>query len=368
MKYIEGFRDPAAAAALKSEIETLAASPELAGRKVSMMEVCGSHTMAIARFGLRTILPPNVDLISGPGCPVCVTPTGYVDTAVALARGGAVIVTFGDMINVPGSDTTLARCRSAGGTVEVCYSPMAALDAARKHPDREVVFLAIGFETTTGPVVSIVDAAIRDGLGNVSLLVAFKVIPPALAVLVGDPSIRVDGFICPAHVSAIIGSDAYKPLAQAGKACAVAGFEPLDILLAVRSILRQLKAGRPEVDNLYARVVRPGGNAKARALIDKYLEPAPALWRGLGVLPGSGLELRPEFSRYDALRRRGMRMAVGTEPAGCLCGAVISGKCHPDKCPMFGAGCTPDHPVGPCMVSSEGTCAAYYKYSIARHA
>jgi hydrogenase expression/formation protein HypD len=364
MKYIEGFRNPQAAAAIVQNIKSLASNPSMRPGKISIMEVCGSHTMAIARYGIRSLLPDNIDLISGPGCPVCVTPCGYIDTAVKLALQGAIIVTFGDMLNVPGSTTNLSECRSAGGKIEVCYSPVTAIEQAMLHPDQEVVFLAIGFETTIAPVVSVIDSANRQGLTNLSFLTSFKLIPPALHALINDRDLCVDAFLCPAHVSAIIGSNAYKHCAIMGKACVIAGFEPLDILYGIQGILTQLLNRKPTVENQYNRVVRPQGNEKAMALMDRYLQPAEALWRGMGLLPASGLTLRPEYSNFDALKRRKMEMIDGIEPKGCLCGDVIKGKSKPIDCPLFSTACTTDHPVGPCMVSSEGTCSAYYKYSI----
>lgn len=364
MKYIDGFRDPGTASALARNINNLASSPSMRGGTVSIMEVCGSHTMAIARYGIRSVLPDSVNLISGPGCPVCVTPTGYIDTAIRLAEQGAMVITFGDMLNVPGSTTTLAGCRSVGGAVEVCYSPVMAVEQAIAHPDREVVFLAIGFETTVAPVVAVMDEVVRRQLKNVSFLTAFKTVPPALSALIADPELHIDAFLCPAHVSAIIGSDAYKPYAARGKPCVIAGFEPLDILFGIQGILTQVLEHKAYVDNQYSRVVKPSGNRRAAELIRKYLEPSDEIWRGLGSLPASGLSLRPEFEHLDALKRRNMTMLEGTEPGGCLCGDVIKGKNRPDDCPLFSKVCTPDHPVGPCMVSSEGACAAFHKYSI----
>jgi len=360
MNYIDGFRDPEAAACLRRRINDLAAEVD----HVSIMEVCGTHTMAISRYGIRSILPDNIELISGPGCPVCVTDAGYVDTAIELARRGVMVVTFGDLIHVPGSETSLAECRARGTSVEVCYSPTAALELAAKNPDRDIVFLAVGFETTIPPVTSLVPMATEKGLNRVSLLTAFKLVPPALTALLADPELRIDAFLCPAHVSAIIGANAYRPFTgPAGVPCVIAGFEPLDILLGLEHILQQVRAGDAVVDNQYTRVVRTDGNSKALALMQKYLRPVDAAWRGLGVVPQSGLGLKPEYSAFDAETRHGIKVQRGKEPVGCLCGEVIKGKTRPPQCPMFGKRCTPDHPVGPCMVSSEGTCSAYFKYS-----
>ena len=363
MKYIDGFRNPDAAAAIRARITDLAARLADGGREPRIMEVCGTHTMAIARYGVRDILPPNVVLVSGPGCPVCVTEPGYVDAAIELAGKDAIIATFGDMLNVPGSSSSLASCRAAGGDVRVCYSPTAAIDLARENPEREVVFLAIGFETTTCPAVSVVASAAESGVANLSILTAFKLVPPALAALLADPEVRIDAFLCPAHVSAIIGADAYLPFTgENGVPCVIAGFEPLDILLGIEGILHQLAADEARVDNQYSRVVRPGGNVVAQALMDRYLAPADAGWRGIGMIPRSGLALRPEHGRFDAAMRLGVPVRAGTVQAGCLCGDVIRGKCRPPECVLFGSACTPDNPVGPCMVSAEGTCAAWYKY------
>ena len=259
---------------------------------------------------------------------------------------------------------TLAACRSKGGRIEVCYSPARTLELAAAEPGREIVFLAIGFETTIAPVVSMLDVAVQRGLRNVSLLTAFKLVPPALHALLTDPEIRIDAFLCPAHVSAIIGADAYLPFAaQYRVPCVICGFEPLDILYGIEGVLGQVAAGEARVDNRYARVVTHGGNAQALALMDRYLRPVDAAWRGIGTIPASGLGLREAFAAYDAERRHGVTVALGRENPACRCGDVLKGKLRPPECPLFGTACTPDHAVGPCMVSSEGTCSAYFKYS-----
>ncbi len=363
MNYTEAFRNPEIAAPLCGRLKALGGTLAARGAAVRIMEVCGSHTMAVGRYGLRQLLPDNVSLISGPGCPVCVTAPGYIDAAIELARRGAVIATFGDLLQVPGSGETLGECRSAGASVEVCYSPREARALALARPDREVVFLAIGFETTIAPVVSLVDLALREGIGNLSLLTAFKRVPPALHAVLADPEIRVDAFLCPAHVSAIIGPDAFVPFARDfHKPCVIAGFEPLDILFGLCAILEQAVDGRAAVENCYERVVHAGGNPLARAVMDRFLRPAGAHWRGLGLLPDSGLVLADAFLRYDAAARFSLAVGPGVEAPGCLCGDVIKGKRTPLQCPLFARRCTPADPVGPCMVSSEGTCSAYYKY------
>lgn len=364
MKYVDEFRDPEVSRVLRGRVSALAARLGAAGRRFRVMEVCGTHTMAIARYGIRSLLPPHIELVSGPGCPVCVTDPGYLDTAIELAQRDVIVATFGDMIYVPGSRSTLANARASGGRVEPCYSPSRALNLARQHRDREVVFLAVGFETTMAPVVSILDHAAREGLDNLSLLTAFKRIPPALDLLIADPELQIDALLCPAHVSAVIGEIPYRAVVQkAGIPCVIAGFEPVDILAGLEAVLEQAIEGRPRVQNLYRRVVRPEGNPKAREVIDRFLEPAASTWRGLGPVPGGAMALRPAFQHLDAEQKHGVQIAHGTVNPGCLCGDVIKGKCTPDQCALFGSACTPDTPIGPCMVSQEGTCAASYRYS-----
>jgi len=362
MKYLEGFRNPDAARALTARLAAAGEQLAAQGRRARLMEVCGTHTMAIARHGIRDLLPPTVDLVSGPGCPVCVTDSGYLDAAIELAKGGVRLATFGDLVRVPGSTSSLAEARSAGAAIEVVYSPEGALALAEREPARQVVFLAIGFETTVAPAVWLVKAAAERGVTNLSLLTAFKLVPPALSALAGDPEVQVDAFLCPAHVSAIIGSEAYRPFVQRGLPCVVAGFEPLDILDGVAEILDQIVARASRLVNRYERVVKPEGNRRALALMGACLEPVDASWRGIGVIPGSGLGLRETYAGFDAVRRHGVAITAGVTPRGCRCGDVLKGKLKPTECPLFGRACTPLKPVGPCMVSSEGSCAAYYKY------
>jgi hydrogenase expression/formation protein HypD len=363
MKYIDGFRDPAAAAAIGDELQAVGNRLAGKGRTVSIMEVCGSHTMAIGRYGIRSLLPGNVTLISGPGCPVCVTPVGYIDAALELAGRGVVIATFGDLLNVPGTRSSLAKARSRGAKVEMCVSPMDAISIAGRHPDEDVVFLAIGFETTVAPIVTVLKAAIEQGVRNLSFLPAFKLVPPALEALMSDPDMAVDSFLCPAHVSAVIGSNAYEETVRRYNVpCVVAGFEPLDILYGLLGILQQIDKGEARVENQYSRVVKPDGNRKSRALTETYMETVDASWRGIGLLPRSGLGLKPQYRFYDAETRHTMTVPPQLDNRGCLCGEVIKGKITPPKCPMFDKACTPETPLGPCMVSSEGSCAAYYRY------
>ena len=351
--YLDAFREAAPARALARRIAELAERLPPHPRPFRVMEVCGSHTMAIARYALRDLLPPWIELISGPGCPVCVTDPGYLDAAIKLARRGVRVFTFGDLLRAPGSKGSLAEARAEGATVE----------AARAESARPVVFLAVGFETTIPPALAAADSAARARLDHFSLLTAFKRIPPALDALASDASLRVDAFLLPAHVSAIIGAEAYEPFVRAHhRPCVIAGFEPLDILFGIEGLLRQALDGEPRVENQYRRVVRPGGNARARRLIEEWLEPEDAAWRGLGVLPGSGLRLRPERAAFDAARRFAIEVRPGRPHPACRCGDVLRGARRPRDCPLFGAACRPEHPLGPCMVSSEGSCAAALHY------
>ncbi len=364
MKYIDGFRNHMAAKAITEDIHDLAAKLSGDNREARIMEVCGSHTMSIARYGIRQILPDNVRLISGPGCPVCVTDAAYIDAAIELAEKGIHIATFGDMLKVPGSRRTLADARGAGGNVHICYSPLDAVKLAKDNPEEEIVFLGIGFETTVPPVISIIKKALAENLKNISVLTAFKLVPPALEALAEDKDVAVNGFLLPAHVSAIIGAEAYRGFVEKHKISSViAGFEPLDILLGIKGLLDQLVGNRVELVNQYARVVKSGGNRIALSLIREILEPADASWRGIGTIPGSGLKLREEFSKYDAAKKFKVSTEGGTPDKRCRCGEVLRGMIFPDECPLFNTECTPLFPVGPCMVSSEGSCAAYYKYS-----
>jgi len=336
------------------------------------MEVCGTHTMAVARAGLRSVLPEGLRLVSGPGCPVCVTPVGYVDRALALAaRPDVTVVTFGDLVRVPGSARgepgtpapSLARAQADGADVRVVYSPLGALEVARCQPGREVVFLGVGFETTAPAVAAAVLRAREEGLDNLSVLSAHKTIPGAMEALVLSGELGLDGFLCPGHVSVVIGPEPYAPLAERhGVACAIAGFEPEEIVRGLVSLAAQVDEGRPRVDNCYPGAVRPGGNPAARARMEEVFAPADSVWRGVGTIPGSGLELREELSGMDAARRFEVELPEPVEPSGCRCGDVLRGVLDPADCPLFGRRCTPEAPQGACMVSSEGSCAARYQH------
>lgn len=339
-----------------------------------LMEVCGTHSHAIGRSGLRSLLPPGMELLSGPGCPVCVTPPGEIDAVIELARrDGVTLCTFGDMMRVPGSTTAdpiptnLAQEKARGASIEVIYSPLQAVTIAGCQPEREVILIAVGFETTAPAVAAAVLEAARHGLHNFSVLSLHKLVPPALAALLQSGEVRLDGLLCPGHVSTIIGSDAYHGLCRKHRLpCVIAGFEVTDIMAALLRLARQVHSGQALVENAYSRAVRPQGNIKALAVMDAVFAPADAVWRGLGEITDSGLRLRDQYRQHDAVARHGLEIAHTTEPPECCCGAVLRGVMAPNQCPSFGSTCTPQMPVGPCMVSSEGSCAASWRYGAYR--
>jgi hydrogenase expression/formation protein HypD len=344
--------------------DTRRLADRLGDRSVALMEVCGTHTMAISRLGLRSVMPANVRLTSGPGCPVCVTPTGYIDAAIELARRPEIIVaTFGDMMRVPGTRASLSEAHAQGARVEIVYSPLAALTLARTNPDREVVFLGVGFETTAPAVAACVRRARREKLPNFSVLVAHKIIPPAMAVLLADPQVALDGFICPGHVSVVIGSDAYRPIVERFSIpCVVTGFEAPEILTGINMLLAQLVEHRAQVECPYSVAVSPQGNLKARKLLEECFVVEDTDWRGLGTIPASGLRLIKDFEPFDAARRFTIEVQREEPRTGCRCGQVMRSIIEPEQCPLFASVCRPESPVGPCMVSSEGVCAAHYRY------
>lgn len=357
MKYVDEFRD-------RKLIDKVAAGIRRAAgenRVYNFMEVCGTHTTAIFRFGLRDILPANINLISGPGCPVCVTPNEFIDKAIALSRRKDIIIaTFGDMLKVPGSYSSLEKEKACGACVKVVYSSIDAIDLAVKNPEKEIVFLGIGFETTAPTVAQSILAAKEKGINNYSVLCAHKTMPQALKVLTESPGLDIDGFLLPGHVSAIIGTGPYKFLAKRGKRCVVTGFEPLDILQAILMLLEQ---NRPKVEVQYTRIIDKSGNTLARKSINKVFEESSSLWRGIGKIKNSGLKIRGAFAGFDAESKFKPKIKKPKENKSCICGDVIKGVRLPSECKLFGKLCDPEHPVGACMVSTEGTCAAYYKYS-----
>ncbi|HRZ14258.1 MAG TPA: hydrogenase formation protein HypD [Candidatus Omnitrophota bacterium] len=359
MKYIDEFRDKKLVSGLLEEID------RLSGQPVNLMEVCGTHTMAIFRSGIKQLLPETINLISGPGCPVCVTAQADIDAMLALARDKRVtIATFGDMLKVPGTRSSLEKERAAGCRVVPVYSPLDALELARERPGTEVVFLAVGFETTAPAIASVVSDARRQNITNFSIYCCHKLIPPAMKLLLDARELKLDGFLCPGHVSSIIGSRAYTGIARRYRMpCVISGFEPTDILETVLMLLRQRRGGAARVEIQYKRAVHPAGNPLAMRMLRAVFSAGDADWRGLGVIPDSGLHLKKPFHGFDAARKfRIAPVKTAAEPRQCLCGKVLRGVSTPPQCRLFGKTCTPEHPYGPCMVSSEGTCAAWYKY------
>ncbi len=360
MKYIDEFRDPRLAGPLLEEIRREVATLG----DVTLMEVCGTHTVSIFRHGIRGLLPSNIRLLSGPGCPVCVTPNHYLDKAMACGRmPGVILATFGDMMRVPGSSSTLEREKAAGQDVRVVYSAMDALEIAVRNRAATVVFLGVGFETTAPTIAVSMMEARRRGITNFTVLSGHKLVPPAMEALVSGAGPSLDGFICPPHVSAVIGTMPYEPLASDHHIpCVVTGFEPLDILEGILMLVRQIRRGQHRVEIQYRRVVTPDGNRAAMTILEEVFEPQDDLWRGIGTIPGSGLRIREPYAELDAGRRMEMAVEPPKEERGCRCGEVLRGLLAPPECSLFGVRCAPEHPVGACMVSSEGTCAAYYKY------
>lgn len=352
------FKDPVLARGLIKSIQALA--PEHA----TLMEVCGTHTVAIARNGIRDLMPEGCKLACGPGCPVCVTANRDIDAVIALARvENVILTTFGDMTRVPGSSSSLLKEQAAGRDVRIVYSPLDALSIAQANPDRPVVFVGVGFETTTPLVAMAIKRAAALGLKNFSVYAAHKNMPGALDVLMGDPELKVDALILPGHVSTIIGIEPYRFLAEKyGIPGVITGFEPLDVLQGIAMLMRQLHEGRAEIENAYSRGVMAEGNPVALAAIDDVFETCTATWRGLGPIEGSGYRIREQYAQFDALRRFEPEIEETREPRGCRCGDVLRGIMAPNECPLFRTVCSPENPVGPCMVSSEGSCAAYFRY------
>jgi len=358
MKYIDEYRDRGVAKALSEKIWAVSK------RRIRLMEICGTHTMAIFRHGIRSLLPKHIELVSGPGCPVCVTAMEEIDRAVKLAQmPGVMVTTFGDMLRVPGSSSSLKNEQAKGAMVRMVYSTVDALKLATDNPDREVVFLGIGFETTAPTVAAAIRTAHERGQRNFSVLSAHKLLPPAMDALLSGGDLAIDGFICPGHVTTIIGTSSYESVAAHYHIpCVVTGFEPVDILEGVLMLVEQVEEGRAAVQIQYGRGAGPKGNTAALRLMDEVFEPCDSPWRGLGVIPRSGLAIRKRYSRHDARVRFDISVPQASEPAGCRCAEILRGVARPVDCRLFRKVCTPRTPVGPCMVSSEGTCAAYFKY------
>ena len=358
MKYVDEFRDSSLAKPLLAELAKAATTP------LRVMEVCGSHTMAIFRNGIRSILPEGFELISGPGCPVCVTSAPHMDAFIGMAdMPGVRVAIFGDLFRVPGSNGSLANASSRGAKIDIVYSSMDALELAVNSPDEQVIFLGVGFETTTPGIAATIMAAHTRKVDNFMVFSTQKVMPPPLIALLNDPELQIDGLLCPGHVSSIIGANAYQPLVDEYKlACVVAGFETTDLLNGLILLARQIATGKRAVENTYPRAVSWEGNPRAQKMVETIFEPTDMEWRGLGVIPQSGLKIRAEYGHFDAEKRLNITLPKVEEAKGCMCGEILKGKSTPPQCPLFDKRCTPAKPIGPCMVSSEGTCSAYHKY------
>ena len=357
MKFISEFRRSELAEGLISHIQHRSKTP------ARLMEFCGGHTVTIFRYGIRQVLPPTIDMVSGPGCPICVTANADLDKAIALSKiPGVIIATFGDMLKVPGSRSSLQEVKADGAEVMTVYSTMDALKIAEDNPDKSVVFLGIGFETTAPTIAASIQAE-EKGIGNYYVLSLHKLCPPVIRALLDSGEVKLSGLICPGHVSAIIGSHPWEFIARDyGVPCVVSGFEPLDILQSVDMLVEQVEKGESRVEIAYRRGVQPGGNQQALKLMERVFEPCPAQWRGMGEVTDSGLKLRDKYKSFDAEVAFDIEPGPVVEHKGCICGDILRGVKTPADCKLFGKACTPENPVGPCMVSSEGSCSAYYFY------
>jgi hydrogenase expression/formation protein HypD len=358
MKYIDEFRSSDLVKTLTESINRISRKP------VRIMEVCGGHTMAIHRFGIPSLLPDTIELLSGPGCPVCVTSRSFIDTAIAMCRlPGVIVTTYGDLIRIPGSTSSLENERAAGADIRVVYSTLDALEIARNNRDKCIVFPGIGFETTTPSSAVAICEAKRQGISNFYLMSSHKTMPRAMMALI-DAGVKIDGYIGPGHVSTVAGANMYDTLIEKYPlSIVISGFEPVDLLQSIYLIVQQVEKGEKRVEIQYKRVVTPEGNMKARSLVEKVFEPCDDWWRGLGVICGSGLAIKEEFSAFDAVKQIPVDVEPVKEPPGCICGEVLKGIKKPSECKLFGKACTPVNPIGACMVSNEGACQAFYKYS-----
>ncbi|AGK96883.1 hydrogenase formation protein HypD [Clostridium pasteurianum] len=359
MKYVDEFRNGDYSKSLVKLIQNIT------DKKINIMEVCGTHTMAIFRYGIRDILPSNINLISGPGCPVCVTPQSYIDTALELTSNKDVIIaTFGDMIRVPGKKASLMKRKAEGADIRIVYSPMDALTLAQNNPLRKIVFLSVGFETTTPMTAVTAIEARKQGVKNLFFLTAHKIVPPAMRALVDDKELNISGFLLPGHVSAVIGKEPYEFLSSEYSIPGViTGFEPLDILKGLNTLINMINNRDHNIINEYKRIVRNDGNSQAIEYLHKVFEVSDSTWRGIGTIPNSGYTFNREYEEFDAIKHFNIDYKEYDGSPGCRCGDILKGKITPLQCPLFKKACTPENPVGSCMVSSEGTCAAYYRYN-----
>jgi hydrogenase expression/formation protein HypD len=358
MKFIDEYRDKELVLRLAGEIRKKSV------KSVALMEVCGGHTMSVQRFGLPTLLPPTIKLLSGPGCPVCVSSRKFIDQAIAYSRlNDVIITTYGDLIRVPGSTSTLDREKAQGADIRIVYSVMDSLEIARFNPTKTVVFLGIGFETTAPASAAAVIGAYQQNLGNFRLFSSHKIMPPAMAALI-DEGVKIDGYIAPGHVSTITGTSIYRDIAEKYHlGCVISGFEPVDLMESVLMLVNQIETGSQRVEIQYRRAVKPEGNIKAREMLDEVFVLRDDWWRGLGILPASGYGVRGKYAGFDAEKTLDVVVEPTREDKGCLCGEILKGLKNPKDCKLFAKGCTPQNPVGPCMVSNEGACQAYYRYN-----
>ncbi|MFH1578392.1 MAG: hydrogenase formation protein HypD [Candidatus Omnitrophota bacterium] len=361
MKYVDEFRNKKLAARLSAEIKTICVKEQL-----NFMEVCGTHTQSFYRFGIDKLLPENINLIAGPGCPVCVSSQDYIDKAIKIAKtSGVLLSTFGDMLRIPGTESSLEKERAEGADIRVVYSAYQSLELAEKNPDKRIVFLGVGFETTAPTIALSIIAAKKKSLKNISYFCALKLIPAAMEELLKDKRLNLDGFLCPGHVSSIIGTQPYEAISRKYRIpCCIAGFEPLDILEGIYFLVRQVKDNKPRVVNQYSRVVKEKGNIEAKKIMQTVFKLDDAIWRGLGKINASGLKIKAGFADFDAekvfnIKPDRQRIISNKQ---CRCADILKGLIIPEECSLFLQGCSPENPVGPCMVSSEGACNAYYKY------
>lgn len=358
MRFIDEYRDKDLVLKISEEIRKISTKP------VSLMEVCGGHTMSIQRFGLPSLLPATIRLLSGPGCPVCVSSRRFLDQAIAYSRlPDVIITTYGDLIRVPGSTSTLDIEKARGADIRIVYSVMDSLEIARKNPDKKIVFLGIGFETTSPASAAAVLAAHHQNISNFHLFSSHKIMPPAMAALIDD-GVKINGYIAPGHVSTITGTSIYQDIAEKYHlGCVIAGFEPVDLMESILMLVRQFENNQPKVEIQYRRAVRPEGNIRAREMLEEVFELRDDWWRGLGVLHASGMGIRGEFSSFDAEKMLTVVVEPTREDKGCICGEVLKGLKNPKECKLFAKICTPQNPAGPCMVSNEGACHAFYRYN-----